>query len=102
MFLLLLDFNSVLDMEKALNQMEIEGVLLDSYVAGHYSKTFYRYKVNRVFQAPKSYGFVLGRRLSASSIYKRFKGYIDKNEEFVTALVEKKTTTPHVSLIPGH
>ena len=84
-------------MDQALKRLDIQGVLLDSYVAGHYSGIFDHYRVNRVFQAHKNYGFVLGRSLSTSSIYQRFKEYCEKNQDVVTALIEKQTTTPHVS-----
>ena len=84
-------------MDQALKRLDIQGVLLDSYVAGHYSGIFDHYRVNRVFQAHKNYGFVLGRSLSTSSIYQRFKEYSEKNQDVVTALIEKQTTTPHVS-----
>ena len=84
-------------MDQALKRAEIQGVLLDSYVAGHYNGIFDQYRVNRVFQARKNYGFVLGRRLSTSSMYQRFKDYGERNKDLVTALVENQTTTPHVS-----
>ena len=58
---------------------------------------FFHDRVSRVFQTRKNYGFALGRRLSTSSMYKLLKEFGEKNEDYVAALVESKTSSPHVS-----
>ena len=84
-------------MRKALDQNTINGILIDSYVAGYYHRVLDNYQLNKVFKTQKAYGFVLGRRFSTSAYYNMFQSYYEANKEDILALVMNSTNTPKVS-----
>lgn len=81
------------DLAYKLENRQIEGALLDSYVAAYHRDKFGKFRVNNIFKSLKAFGIVLGPRLSSSMLYNKFKNYIEENKASITQDIEKNTDT---------
>ena len=92
-FLLIIATSSFEELSRLLSKREIEGALLDSYVAAYHGDKFGKFRVNNIIQAPKAFGIVLGTKLSTKYLYGAFKDYFEKNKAIITKDVEENTLT---------
>lgn len=88
------------ELSRTLSKREIEGALLDSYVAAYHGDKFRKFRVNNIIQAPKAFGIVLGPKLSSQYLYGAFKDYLEKNKATITKDIEGNTDTLKVN--DGH
>ena len=76
---------------KALEQGEVKGLLLDSYVAGSQMKGMpQQLRVKEVIKVPKGIGVVLSGE--AIKLQSRVQDYIRKNAALITRLIQNSTT----------
>ncbi|XP_066933143.1 uncharacterized protein [Clytia hemisphaerica] len=91
------DFQTVDEMDSALSDKQVDGLLVDSFIAGHHFKQiFQKHRISKNFQPKKTYGFVFGRQLSTSVFYQRFLNFHEQHMEFATDLVANKTHSPEM------
>lgn len=81
-------YNAVLAEMKARN---VNGSLIDAYVAGYHQDKFSTYRVNNIFPTTKSYGVVLGRKISKKALHDKFTEYLEKKKAVVTKFIESNT-----------
>ena len=69
----------------------VNGSLIDAYVAGYHQDKFSTYRVNNIFPTTKSYGVVLGRKISKKALHDKFTEYLEKKKAVVTKFIENNT-----------
>eukprot|EP00111_Clytia_hemisphaerica_P024317 TCONS_00071725-protein len=81
------------ELSRSLSKRDIEGALIDSYVAAYHRDKFGKFRVNNIIQAPKAFGIVLGASLSTKRLYTSFKDYLEKEKADIVKDVERNTET---------
>ena len=85
------------ELSRKLANRDIEGALVDSYVAAYHKDKFGKFRVNNIIQAPKAFGMVLGPKLSTAYLYGRFNDYLEEKKAQVLKDIENNTNTLTVS-----
>lgn len=87
------------ELSRKLAIRDIEGALVDSYVAAYHKDKFGKFRVNNIIQAPKAFGMVLGPKLSTTYLYGRFKAYLEDKKAELLKDIEENTNTLTVSIV---
>jgi len=92
-------YTSVDDIRTALEEDEIQGALLDSYVAAEYKETLLddRVFVKQILDRPFGYGVVLSG--AARNVEERCRDYIDLHISEIFHIIKNMTKTLTVSII---
>ena len=80
-----------------MDKRQVEGALIDSYVAAYYKSKFGNFRVNSILSSNKAYGLVLGERLSSAWFYDKFTDYLERNKAQIIADIEANSDTLTVS-----
>ena len=78
-------YESVLDIINALNEGEIQGVLLDTYIAGEFQSDLRDYKLQEILEHVFVYGVVLVR--DSVELEQRFRSYMERKQSSVYATI---------------
>jgi len=92
----------IYSLRQALLQMKIDGILVDSFVADYHAELFDGLRVNKVLKNQKSYGFVLGRRLSTTKMFHKFNSYYNLNKNYALSLVMNSTSSHRQVIIKSY
>jgi len=90
-------YSNVEEIRRALEDGEIDGALLDTYVAAEYKETLFSNKifVKKILDRPFGYGVVLSG--AAVNVEKRCRDYIDLRINDIFRIIQNMTKTLEVS-----
>ena len=89
--------NNVEDMVSALKEKEVDGLLIDTYVAGARKELFSEYfRIRRIFDRKSAYGLVMAG--DAMKLQKCFKKFISENRAMVYEEIRKVVETIEVGI----
>lgn len=86
------------ELKSALQNGDIQGVLVDTYVAAHLT-TFNEFRINKVLPTNKVYGIVLGSRLSTHTVYEKMLEYTERYQAKIIDEISRNTKTLLVILL---
>lgn len=91
-------YSNVNEIRRALEDREIDGALLDTYVAAEYKETLFSDKifVKEILDRPFGYGVVLSG--AAVNVEQRCRDYIDLRRSEIFRIIENRTKTLDVSI----
>ena len=91
------EYKSIEDVRHALLDREVQGALIDTYVAAEYGDVIFQdgIKVNKLLDRSFGYGLVL----SGSALYvkKQCRDYIAKDISWIYKIIEQRTKTLEVT-----
>ena len=80
-------YESVLDIINALKEGEIQGVLLDTYIAGEFQSDLRDYKLQEILDHVFVYGVVLVR--DSVELEQKFRSYLERKQSSVYATISQ-------------
>lgn len=91
-------YSNVEEIRRALEDAEIDGALLDTYVAAEYKETLFSDKifVKKILDRPFGYGVVLSG--AAVNVEQRCRDYIDLRISEIFHIIQNMTKTLDVSI----
>ena len=80
-------YESVLDIINALKEGEIQGVLLDTYIAGEFQSDLRDYKLQEILEHVFVYGVVLVR--DSVELEQKFRSYLERKQSSIYATISQ-------------
>lgn len=87
------DYSTFDQLKNQMDNREIDGCLIDSYVAAYHKDKFSSFRVNNIITSRKAFGVVLGKRLSSQRLYDMFADYLENNKARIVTTIEANSDT---------